>query len=447
MSVYTIDYSDPLRAGFTIAAGGFNGPGGSSSNTPLRLYGRGALEWGEAVDEDLVRLTENFASASPPSSAISGQIWVERSLYYHDTGASATTGWYYYDMNEVAANKWKLIGGSGILPDHTAIPGAPVEGQYYTNTVTGKLYGYYSLGRYEPITWVERAWFSGVGAPVSPATIPLQSLKVFDEAAAGGSWAAPSTVTASNDAPGAPQVGQLWYEIDTGLLKVWSGAAWQVIIGPTGASLSSASGNIDMLTTHKIINLADGTNPGDAVNKSQLDAAIAGGGAGVFLPLTGGTLSGPGNLTVSGTLGAGATTVSTITATSGIINTTLGVTGLLTAGNYTTSGYVSAGTLATSTSATIGTTLSVGGQLNMNNQKIINVSNGTNAQDAVTKSQMEAAIAGAGVGASVPVIWSSGTYKAGDIAISGSNVYIAVGGGTGGPPGGNWRQVYPAVYG
>jgi len=45
MSTYDITLSDPLKSGFLIQPGGFNGPGGAQSNSSLRLYGRGALEW------------------------------------------------------------------------------------------------------------------------------------------------------------------------------------------------------------------------------------------------------------------------------------------------------------------------------------------------------------------------------------------------------------------
>lgn len=46
---------------FQIKPGELDGPGGQSRHTDIRLYGNGALRWGEGVDEGLLRLVETFA--------------------------------------------------------------------------------------------------------------------------------------------------------------------------------------------------------------------------------------------------------------------------------------------------------------------------------------------------------------------------------------------------
>ena len=89
MTTYVIDYSDPLKSEFSIQPGSFDGPGGSVSSTSLRLYGRGALEWGESVDENLVRLLENFAGATPPLNPTAGQMWFQQKLYWRNTTPGA----------------------------------------------------------------------------------------------------------------------------------------------------------------------------------------------------------------------------------------------------------------------------------------------------------------------------------------------------------------------
>ena len=43
MSTYDITPTDPLRDGFLISPGSFDGPGGSRANTTLRLYGEALL--------------------------------------------------------------------------------------------------------------------------------------------------------------------------------------------------------------------------------------------------------------------------------------------------------------------------------------------------------------------------------------------------------------------
>lgn len=442
MSAYVIDFSDPLKNGFSIPAGGFNGPGGSNANTTLRLYGRGALEWGEAVNEDLVRLAENFASASPPSVATAGQLWAEVTYYYHDTTQTATTGWYYYDINSVAANKWTLLNGTGIVS--TVVPVTPVVGQYYLDTAPAPdvLYGYYSLGRYEPATFVARSYTTGAGAPTA-GTFPRTTLRVRDSAA--GAWVSPSTTTASPTAspPTNPQQGQLWYDTTTGNLNVWTGTVWQEILGPTGASLSIASGNLDM-GGFRITNMADPVAAQDAATRAYVLAVV--GGVSGFLPTSGGTLSGPGNLVVSGTLTVNgvATFNSTAVHNANSTFTTLSSSGLASLNSVSTAGAIASGsTLTAGTSLSVGTTATINGQLNMTGQRIINVGTPISGPDAATKAYVDAAVSGGG--GTTPVIWSSGTFKAGDITIQAGKIYIANAAGSG-FPNAAWKQVFPAVY-
>jgi hypothetical protein len=463
MSAYVIDFSDPLKNGFSIPAGGFNGPGGSNASTTLRLYGRGALEWGEAVDENLVRLAENFASASPPSVSVAGQMWAEVTYYYHNTTAGTASGWYFYDINSIAANKWTLLNGTGIVA--TVAPITPVIGQYYLDTGTSTLYGYYSLGRYEPAAFVPRSYISGTVAP-NASTYPRTTIRVRD--AAASAWVSPATTTAAPTVtpPTNPQPGQLWYNTTTGNLLVWTGTVWQEILGPTGASLSTASSTVDM-GGFKIIALGTPTLPSDATTKSYVDTAVAGGGAGVFLPLTGGTVTG--SVTINDNLVVGTTAGETLQV-NGITlhwNSSL----IQTTGNVSAAGNVVAGTqLIASGGMTINGSvqvignnmlLSLGGinitttppfgQISMGTNRIVNLGTPVSSSDATTKAYVDAAVAGGG--GSVPVIITTfagvpATYKAGDIAINASKIYIAnaSGSNTVVPPAGNWKQVFPAVY-
>lgn len=88
---YTINYADPLRQTFQINPASYDGPGGTQVNSALRLYGKGALQWGESVDENMLRSLENFASATAPMVPIAGQIWVRQELYWRNTSVVATT--------------------------------------------------------------------------------------------------------------------------------------------------------------------------------------------------------------------------------------------------------------------------------------------------------------------------------------------------------------------
>ena len=71
---YTIDYSDSTLAGktpFTVEAESLN------STTSLYLIGQGYSRYGEYVNENFVKLLENFAARSAPVRATMGQLWYD----------------------------------------------------------------------------------------------------------------------------------------------------------------------------------------------------------------------------------------------------------------------------------------------------------------------------------------------------------------------------------
>lgn len=445
MSAYAIDFSDPLKGGFSIPAGGFNGPGGSSANTSLRLYGRGALEWGEAVDEDLVRLTENFASASAPSFPITGQWWVEQSLYYRNTSiGNVLQGWYYYDINSVAVNKWTLLNGTGVVAGAPSL--TPVEGEHYSDGTT--LFGYYSLGKYEPATWLARSSISGAGVPVSPTVTPLVTVRVYNGGKAR--WETPSTTIVSGTTPPSPTAGNLWYNTTTGNLLVYTGSVWQEILGPTGSNLSTASGNLE-LNSFRITGMANAINPQDATTLAQVTSLVGGAGAGTYLPLTGGTLSGAvtfnGGVIVHNVNSTFTTLTSSGTATLHALSvpTTATITSTLTA---------SAG-LVVGTTASVGSTLTVSGALNANgavnigglvtltSDRITGLATPLLGSDATTKTYVDNAISTATSGlltaGSVALTNYGGVPKNGDIRTSSPNIVDIYSNGA-------WRRVFPAQW-
>lgn len=420
MSAYNIDFSEPLKAGFTIASGGTNGPGHASSDSSLRLYGRGALEWGEAVDEDLLRLAENFASASPPSSAIPGQFWVETQFYYRDTTAvgGIQYGWYRFipaTTTPVVAAHWEQIGVAGFVP--ATIPVSPVEGQSYY--FDGMLHGYYSLGKYEPLGWVTRSFSTGVGTPTTQR--PAQFLRIRDNNDTG-LWVTPSAVLSSDTAPDANTRarGILWFDTTDGHLKIWSGTSWQDILGPTAGSSMQANGPVDM-NGSKITSLGTPTSGSDAANKAYVDST-----AGNYVLKTGDTMTGSlvissGSLTVPGSSVLGTVSVAgiltmnntTITgvaspsagtdatnktyvdgAISAAVSNYLPLSGGAITGNLTISGTTSTANMTVS-SLTTTNTLSVaggstiGGTLNMTGHLIQNVAPPVSGTDGVNKNYVD----------------------------------------------------------
>lgn len=394
MSVYTIDFSEPLVSGFEIPAGGFNGPGGAASNTSLRLHGRGALEWGEAVNEDLVRLTENFASASPPPNPISGQLWTEVKLYHFDG-----TNYWRFDPN---ISEWEATALTA--PTVTSLPeigpSTPV-GQYCV--YNGILYGLYVKSPEPTASWIPRSCSTGIDRPPKPE----QTLKVYDKFKED--WITPQSVIVTNTAgePSSPIPGTLWYNTSTQTLYIWDpdkvgGPGWQSITTSGSPTTNLNLGSSELTFTHMFLNEGDG----DSVSTGP-DIRFT--GEGMFASETNMRLvidsdnNASGNFVVS----KGATTSNSTTDLLTIFN----------------NGEVRANT--------------------PNYQTLV-----TNSNTLVNKKYVDDAIAGATSGNTATVYTTTGphTYEAGDIAVVGGKIYIALAAGTSTVPGGQWKQVWPATY-
>jgi len=271
---------------------------------------------------------------------------------------------------------------------------------------------------------------------------------------------------ANGTPPAYPIQGQLWYNDTTDTLSVYDGTTWNAInSGPTSSDLD--------MNGFKIINLGNPTAATDALNfgfaesryvnisgdsmasgadltftgggqvlglpavpvgataaasKAYVDAQIADVEAGVgnnYLPLSGGTLTGPltissGNLTLqSGNISASGTL--TINGASSLKNTTvdgtLTVTGASTVAGLTASGPVvfssslqaNGPSIFTSPVSILATTVTVsgGGSLDMGNGYINNVGYPINQDQAASKQYVDDAVTSGG---------STGTIVSGNIS-------------------------------
>lgn len=120
MTTYNINYTNPLKPPITVEEKGIN------TDFSVAFPGRIKLEWGEEVNENLLRLLENFAvqsaSADPDSpdvgqslgilqNAVEGQLWFNKSnnrLYSYDG-----TRWVPYAKKgqQYAANWGQVVNG------------------------------------------------------------------------------------------------------------------------------------------------------------------------------------------------------------------------------------------------------------------------------------------------------------------------------------------------
>lgn len=263
MTVYVLDFSDPLKSGFTVNPGSYNGPGSTTPQSSLRMYGRGALEWGEAVNENQLRLSENFAGATPPVYPIEGQSWFAVELYWYETGVN----WHRYDYN---TETWSVL-----LPDFTGnvTPATPAIGQYwFTGGAPTPPYEPNTLYRWDTLyqqaapAWLERVRTDNPVAPVNGVDFPKQTLRVWN---GRDEWVSVQT-TISTSMPSGPTLGQFWYDPLNNQLWMWDGAAWVSI--PLGGG-GPVGGDIDMDGTYNLTNLPiTGTGTNNAIGIDQADS-------------------------------------------------------------------------------------------------------------------------------------------------------------------------------
>lgn len=68
---YTIDYSETGKTAIIVNDGTLD------TSTSVKLIGKNYQRFGEILNEDLLHLLENFASASEPSNPTEGQLWYD----------------------------------------------------------------------------------------------------------------------------------------------------------------------------------------------------------------------------------------------------------------------------------------------------------------------------------------------------------------------------------
>lgn len=282
MANYTINFTDPTSPTIAIPPRSVNGPGAPSADTSLRLHGDGYVNWGEAVNENLVRLMENFMGATAPVNPVTGQLWVEAQLYFRNTAAGT---FYRYDIDP-SSPTYKTWVAITVVSQATA----PTEilGTYWFNTTDSTLRYFASAYDTQPASWMIRSFDSGT---VAPTAAPNHQIKMYNASAGpAGAWSPiPAVmVTSSSDSPADARVGTLRFDPVTDILYVWTGSAWASLLDSGHLTFN---GQLDM-TSNKIVNVADATNPQDALNLQTADAR--------YVNVAGDTVTGA--LTLSSTL-------------------------------------------------------------------------------------------------------------------------------------------------
>jgi hypothetical protein len=215
----------------------------------MRLYGQGALLWGEGMDENVLRLAENFAC---PQKELNDY--------------NPSTGNFDYDPATdplMPKDSSDLGPGRGITK--------PIEGQTWYNTTSGKLHVFSKV----------------VGSPVTYT------------------WQSSGGVSSSSTAPTAPSEGDLWFDQTEDQLKIYINGAWTSVAEqylPLDGT-AEMSGDLNMTSSgspggsFSVINLREPVDPQDAATKNYVDTEIAAATSSAVLDsryvnLTGDTMTG-----------------------------------------------------------------------------------------------------------------------------------------------------------
>jgi len=200
---YTINYSDDnLKQSFVLPVGTVN-----STATSLLLTGKGVVNWGELLQENVVKLLENFASELPPNNPTEGQFWYDASENNKKLTVWNGNKWVVVAdrLHENGSNEfiidllYKLLRNFALI----TAPADPVEGQlWYDSTPNNKALK----------IWNGNAWIT-----VSNLLHSIGSNQYIEQLIRN---------FAGNNPPANPVAGQTWYDTDNKTLKIWNGNAW-----------------------------------------------------------------------------------------------------------------------------------------------------------------------------------------------------------------------------
>jgi hypothetical protein len=124
---YTVKYSDGNKTPITVATATVD------TTTNIGLVGKGYIDFGEVVAEDLLHMLENFANFSAPSKPVEGQLWYD----------SAANSLKYFDETIADSGNWKPVASMSYQSIAPTTVGEK-DGHFWLDSDTGLLYIYYN---------------------------------------------------------------------------------------------------------------------------------------------------------------------------------------------------------------------------------------------------------------------------------------------------------------
>jgi len=174
-------YNITLTNGSALISGGLPDGTIDDSSTSITLVGKNYPGYGLFLNQNMVRLMENFSKGSAPTAPLPGQLWWNSTTKFLNVNTAATKS---------EDPKWKTISTMVYSSSYTL---TPVAGEQWFDTTTGQLK-----------VWTGSGWTT-IGPAASIAT--------------GNSGAIPDTITATS--PAATYV-VLKFFIDNILVGIWS---------------------------------------------------------------------------------------------------------------------------------------------------------------------------------------------------------------------------------
>jgi hypothetical protein len=175
-------YNITLTNGTALISGGLADGTIDNTNSSLTLVGKNYPGYGIFLNQNMVRLLENFANGSQPTAPLPGQLWWNTVTKYLNINTASTKG--------TAAAVWKTIATMTYASSFTS---TPVAGEQWFDTVNGQLK-----------VWTGSSWTT-IGPAATTST--------------GNSGAIPDTIAAIS--PAATYVVLKFY-IDSTLVGIWS---------------------------------------------------------------------------------------------------------------------------------------------------------------------------------------------------------------------------------
>ncbi len=268
--------SEFTSSGPTFPTVNLTGPGALSIDTTLFLFGKGQPNYGEQLQENLVRLLENFAGPSEPVSPTVGQIWFREVTVIRTNNGN---DWWEWDKS---SSTWIPFVPQSYTPANVT---AGSHGDYFLDTTSGVLYRKVLLPQHPlsgSVVKIVHNIFPTVTNPNTENIKPIYHLVVWN----GDQWVDVNSVVTNStantifyDSLSLPEIGNLWFDSSEEQLKIYTSSGWTSVaekyLPLAGGTLNSGA-NI-VLSGGTILGLpTTPTDPTEAVSKDYVDSLVFG---------------------------------------------------------------------------------------------------------------------------------------------------------------------------